>query len=288
MRAPMLRSLAGGLLALALALSSALLVPAPALAQGEPEFFDTPFADGQWNIGRRLDESQLRYCVDRREPDWQVAAAIADTIAAGLLLEPQRYVVESDVVLEDITRIYARMLEHCDVFMGFKLIPEGYPDWITLTRAYYETQYVYVTGNPAIHALSDLPAGKPIAATIGTAAHLQLISYVTAQPADRRWPAFPYGTNDQALEALLGGTVEVALVWAPSLWIKQRQDPAYAGLHVIDPAPLPPTRLGVGAVVLADQKFLRSAIDEAIAALGADGTFGKILASFDFPATTAP
>ena len=41
------------------------------------------------------------------------------------------------------------------------------------------------------------------------------------------------------------------------------------------------------AVVLADQKFLRSAIDEAIAALAADGTLGDILESFDFPATVA-
>ncbi len=96
------------------------------------------------------------------------------------------------------------------------------------------------------------------------------------------------GTNDAALEALHNGSVDVALVWAPSLWGKQKADPAYANLHVIDPNPLPPTVLGVGAVVLADQKFLRSAIDEAIAALTADGTIGQILESQNFPATAAP
>ena len=53
----------------------------------------------------------------------------------ALLLEPKRYVVESDIVVEDITKVYAIMLEHCDIHMGFKLIPEGYPNWVTLTPA---------------------------------------------------------------------------------------------------------------------------------------------------------
>ncbi len=87
---------------------------------------------------------------------------------------------------------------------------------------------------------------------------------------------------------LLNGTVDVALVWAPNLWAKQREDPAYAGLHVIDPTPLPPTALGVGALVLKENAFLRTAVDEAIAALVSDGTIGRIVKGFDFPAHTAP
>ena len=264
------------------------LTTGPTLAQGEPEFDDTPFAYGQWNIGRRLDVSQLRYCIDRRDPDWELAGAIADAIAAGLLLEPKRYVVERDFVLEDITKLYALMLEHCDVHMGFKLIPQGYASWIALTRAYYDAQYVFVTADPALRALADLPPGRPIGATIGTTAHIRLISYLTALPADRRWPAYPMGNDDQTLDALRNGTVDVALVWAPSLWAKQHSDSSYAGLRVIDPNPLPATELGVGAVVLSDQTFLRNAIDEAIVALSADGTFARIFESFDFPATTPP
>jgi polar amino acid transport system substrate-binding protein len=261
------------------------LLPATVLA--EAEFEDVPFAPGQWNIGRRFDESQLRYCVDKRDSDWEVAGAIADAIAAGLLLEPVRHVVESEIVLEDITAIYKRMLEHCDIYMGFKLIPEGYAPWISVTRAYYETQYVYVAADPNLNSLADLPPGRPLGATIGTTAHIRLISYLTALPAEKRWQTFPMGSNELALESLLNGSVDVALVWAPSLWGKQQADPAYANLHIIDPAPLPVTEVGVGGVVLADQKFLRSAIDEAIAALSADGTFGAILESYGFPATPA-
>lgn len=285
---PVFTRLVAALPALLIAALLAALSPMPVPAQQEPEFFETPFAPGQWNIGRRLDESKLRYCIDKRDPDWQVAGEIADAVAGALLLEPERYVVESEIVIEDITKVYAIMLEHCDLHMGFKLIPEGYPNWLVLTRAYYETQYVFVTTKPDIHALADLPAGRPIGATIGTSAHIRLVAYLTALPAEKRWPVFPFGTNDVTLEALRNGTVDVALVWAPSFWAKQRSDPAYAGMHVIAPTPLPPTAMGVGGILLAEQKFLRTAIDEAIAALTADGTIAGILEKYDFPATAAP
>ncbi|MCC6303580.1 MAG: transporter substrate-binding domain-containing protein [Rhodobacteraceae bacterium] len=259
----------------------------PAAAQ-EPEFYDVPYAYEQWIYGRRLDESQLRYCVDRRDPDWEVAGAIADAIAQALLLEPQRHVVETEIVVEDITRVYGVMLEHCDVHMGFKLIPEGYGDWAALTRAYYETGYVFVTTNPDLKSLADLAPGRPIGATGGTSAHIRLMAYLLAQSPDRRWPVYPMGTNDLALDSLLRGTVAVALVWAPSLWARQRADPALAALREIDPRPLPPTRMGVGALILANETFLRAAIDEAIGALAADGTIAGILDGYHFPAKAAP
>lgn len=271
----------------------ALLALLPALAAGrlaaqEPEFFDRPYAPGQWTYGRRLDESQLRYCVDQRDPAWEVDAAIADAIAQGLLLEPQRHMVESNVIVEDLTKVYEVMLKNCDLHMGFKLIPEGYPPWVTLTRAYYDAQYVFVTKDSELGALSDLAPARPIGATLGTMAHLRLVSYVSALPRDRRWPVYPMGRNEQALAALIEGTIDVALVWAPSLWAMQRADPAYAGLRVIDPDPLPPTDLGVGALLLSDETFLRTAIDEAIAALVADGTIAHILDARGFPAVARP
>ena len=280
--------IAGQLLASALAVPVAAFAPGSVAAQQEPEFYDQPYAPGQWTYGRRLDESLLRYCVDRRDPDWEVAGAIADAIAAGLLLEPQRYVVESNVIIEDITNVYGVMLEHCDVHMGFKLIPGGYADWVTLTRPYYESEYVYVTADPDIHALADVAPARPIGATLGSQAHLRLVSYLTALPSEERWPMYPMGTNDVALESLLNGTVDVALVWAPSLWAKQREEPAYADLRVIDPDPLPPTTLGVGALMLSDETFLRAALDEAIAALTEDGTIAGIIESYGFPATAEP
>lgn len=275
--------LAGLLLAFALALPVpvAVLLPTPASAQ-EAEFDDIPYAPEQWILGRRLNESQFRYCVDHRDPDWEVAGAIADAIAGALLLQPVRYEVETRIIAEDITRVYAIMLEHCDLHMGFKLIPAIYPPWITLTRSYYEAEYVFVAADPNLHSLAELAPGRAIGATGGTMAHIQLVRYLTTVPAASRWPTYPYGTSDLALTSLLNGTVSVALVWAPDLWAKQRADPAYANFHVIDPSPLQPTGYGVSALMLSDETFLRTAVDEAIAALSADGTIASILEQYGF------
>ena len=270
-----------------LLLALTIMLPVPARAE-EPEFYIKPSAPEQWTIGRRLDESQLRYCVDPRDPDWEVAAAIADAVAAALLLEPMRHVVESSYVTEDITKVYAILLEHCDFHMGFKLIPGGYSDWAMLTRAYYEADYVFVTTDPQVNSLGDLASTRPIGATLGTAAHIRLVSYLTAISAEDRWPTYPMGTNDIALASLLKGTVDAALVWAPTLWGKQRSDPAYASIRIINAAPLPETTLGVGALLLSDQTFLRTAFDEAVGALIADGTIASILEEYGFPAVARP
>ena len=254
----------------------------------DPEFFDVPFANNQWNIGRRVDESQLRYCIDRRNPDWELAAEIVDAVAGALLLEPHRYEVESDFINEHITKIYAIMLEHCDILMGFKLIPGGYDNWLTITRSYYQAEYVFVTADPDVLTLANLAPTRAIGPIMGTAAHVRLISYIKTLPTEDRWPIYPIGTSELLFKSLLNGTIDVALVWAPTFWATQLQDPVYADLHVIDPTPLPPTSHGVGALMLADKIFLRTAFDEAINALIADGTIAGIIEKFNFPGTVSP
>lgn len=274
---------------LVLAAAVAALAPSPVAAQMEPEFYDDlPYAPGEWNIGRRMDESQFRYCVDPRDPAWQMDGEIADAIAHALLLQPQRYVTPSEFEVEDLTRLYAILLEHCDVYMGFKLIPGGYPGWVTLTRPYTEVGYVFVTAKPDIRALADLPPGRPIAGTGGTTAYIRLASYNFALPSAQRWPIFPYGTDQLALDALLAGTVDIALVWEPSFRAAQQENPAFAPFRVVAPAPLPPTTLGVGALLLKPNTFLRAAIDQAIAALMADGTIPAILSKHKYAAPGRP
>ena len=277
--------LTSSLLAVALTVLVAVLSPGGSVSAEDPEFFDVPFANNQWNIGRRVDESQLRYCIDRRNPDWELAAEIVDAVAGALLLQPQRYEVESDFVSEHITKIYAILLEHCDIHMGFKLIPGGYDNWIILTRSYYQAEYVFVTADPDVLALANLAPTRAIGPMMGTSAHIRLVSYIKALPAEDRWPIYPMGTSELLFKSLLNGKIDVGLVWAPTFWAKQLQDPVYAKLHVIDPTPLPPTILGVGALMLADKMFLRTAFDEAITALIEDGTIAGILEKFNFPAT---
>jgi polar amino acid transport system substrate-binding protein len=93
-------------------------------------------------------------------------------------------------------------------------------------------------------------------------------------------------SDEAALRAVLRGTTGAALVWAPSLWGLQASDGGFAKLRVIAPAPLPVSTADVGAAMLANETFLRSNIDRAIAALTADGTVSAILSSSKFPATS--
>jgi polar amino acid transport system substrate-binding protein len=280
--------LTGTLFALAASFLVTLISPGGVVLAADPEFFDVPFANNQWNIGRRVDDSKLRYCIDRRNPDWELAAEIVDAVAGALLLEPQRYIVKSEIVGEDLTKTYALLLEHCDILMGFKLIPGTYADWITLTRPYYHAKYTYVTADPDLLTLATLAPTRAIGPIMGTSAHIRLVSYVKALPAEARWPIYPMGTSELMLESLLNGTIDVGLIWAPTFWAKHPQDPAYAALHVIDSTPLPATTLGVGALLLSDKVFLRTAFDMAVTSLIEDGTITDIIDKFNFPATVNP
>jgi polar amino acid transport system substrate-binding protein len=167
------------------------------------------------------------------------------------------------------------------------LISDAYPQWLAITRPYYRTSYVLATADAGLQSLADLPKSKAIGATIGTTADLRLIQYLQALPAEQRWSRFPMGSDELALGALVRGTVGVALVWGPSFWALQKSDPAFAGLRLISTKPLPESAVSVGAILLANETFLRSSVDDAIASLTADGSIQAILERAKFPAAPA-
>jgi polar amino acid transport system substrate-binding protein len=253
------------------------LMPAVALAQ-------TPYVQDEWKYGRRQDGASLHYCVDERDPDLPVAAKIGEAIAGALLLEPKQHAVGEDWAGEEIDQVYQVLLETCDVFLGFKLIADAYPDWLTITRGYYRGSYVFVTADANWKSLADVPVSRVVGGTIGTSADIRLMQYLTAlKPAERR-PHYPVASDEAGLREVTSGKLAAALVWAPSFWALQKSDPAFARLRIIAPRPLPVSSLDVGAVMLARETFLRANLDQAIAALTADGTIEAILKGFGFPA----
>ena len=69
---------------------------------------------------------------------------------------------------------------------------------------------------------------------------------------------------------------------------KRQNDVSIAtGLRLISLKPLPDSAVSVGAILLANETFLRSSVDDAIASLVADGSIGTILERAKFPATPA-
>ncbi|HET6196304.1 MAG TPA: transporter substrate-binding domain-containing protein [Acetobacteraceae bacterium] len=254
---------------------------------------DTPFVVDQWRFGTHETNAALRYCIDRRDPDWTIARRVAASVAEALLLQGREYQIgadpkTTDMSGEDLDDTYRMLIQHCDVFFGFKLVPDAYPDWVTITRPYYRGSYVYVAADPAWKSLSDMPTARAIGATIGTAADLRLSQYLLALGGGKGWDKYPMASDEAALRAVLDGTAGAALVWGPALWALRRTDPAMAGLHEMAPAPLPRSTADVGAILLRNQSFLRTSIDHAIAALTADGTIAGILADEKFPAIPVP
>lgn len=248
---------------------------------------DTPYVPDESRFGRHQSGATLSYCLDARDPDLPVARRIGEAIAAALLLQGKPHEI-GQIVGEDLDNLYRVFLETCDVFLGFKLIPDGYPSWLVVTRPYYRTSYVVVTADRQWQALADMPPSLAIGSTIGTSADLRLIQYLEALPAERRWSRFPMGSDELALRALQRGSVGAALVWGPSLWALRAGDPALAGLRELAPRPLPVSTADVGATLLARETFLRASVDQAIAALTADGTIQAILDAEKFPASAVP
>ena len=276
-RATQARATARGRTTRAAAAVLAWLIPALALAQ-------TPFVQDEWKFGRRQDGATLHYCVDERDPDLPVARKIGEAIAGALLLQPKEHAVGEDWSGEDIEQIYQVLLETCDVFLGFKLIPDAYPDWLTITRGYYRAAYVFVTTDANWRSLADVPLARVIGGTIGTSADMRLMQYLTALKPAARWAHYPVASDEAALRDVIDGKLAAALVWAPSFWALRKSDPAFAKLRIIAPRPLPDSSQDVGAVMLTRETFLRTNLDQAIAALTADGTIEVILKGFGFPA----
>jgi hypothetical protein len=185
---------------------------------------------------------------------------------------------------EDIDNLYRVFLETCDIYLGFKAIADAYPPWLAVTRPYYRTSYIMVTANAAWTSLADMPRSQALGATIGTSADIRLVQYLQALAPGDRWSRFPMGSDELALRALMRNTIGAALVWAPSFWALRQSDASLAALRVISLKPLADSTVDVAATLLARESFLRSNIDQAIAALTADGSIQAILESEKFPA----
>jgi polar amino acid transport system substrate-binding protein len=244
----------------------------------------TPFVPDEWKYGKRQESSTLHYCVDARDPDLPVARKIGAAIATALLLQPKEHVIGENVVGETLDSLYEIFLGTCDVYLGFKLMPDAYPEWMKVTRAYYRASYVFAATDARWRSLADVPRSQAIGPTIGTSADLRLIQYLQALSPAERWSRFPMSTDEAALKALANGAVGAALVWGPSLWALQRNDAAFSSIRLLSPNPLPAASADVGAAVLANESFLRNSIDQAIASLTRDGTIQAILDSNRFTA----
>src|SRR4029077_339346 len=106
------------------------------------------------------------------DPDLPVARQIGAAIAGALLLTPKEHTIGETAVGDDIENLYRIFLESCDVFLGFKLIPEAYPEWMKLTRPYYRASYVFAVADAGWGPSARMPQAPAIRRARGTRAEL--------------------------------------------------------------------------------------------------------------------
>jgi len=240
---------------------------------------ELPFLRDENQFGRPDDAFSLSFCVDPRDPSWEVDKAIGEAIADALLLEAKPFIIENQSTESDETELYRHLLRDCRLYFGFKLIAQGYPDWLTVTRPLYETGYIFLAKSSAPQRLADIPPGGRIAATLGTSADLRLIQFNNSRPSERRWKRIPYTSDEAAINAVLADEADTALVWAPTFTRLRKTNADFDALKVVDPQPLTLPAMPVGALLLAQDTYLRVNVDRAITDLIADGAIDGILRS---------
>lgn len=228
-------------------------------------------------------------CVDEREPAHEVDAAIAAAIGDALLITIDLIDVDRVVVVEtEYDDLYVDLVDRCTAYLGFKLYPGTYPNWLTFTRPFYEARFVLLGRADAPARLDDLPAGAAIGVMQGTLGDVRFLNQNLARAPDARWRRIPLGTPQANLDALVEERVDAVLVWEPWWWALARDDARFAGLRVIDAPVVSEPWIGVGAALTGDRTYARSELDAALAALSTDGTIDAILGGFvGFPGRVA-
>lgn len=249
-----------------------------------------PDLPAQWFPNRTPSTPQapLTFCYDERIPGWEVDVAIAEELAASLLLEVEFVRVDRRFHSEmEFDLLYVDLVDRCTAYLGFKLFSDSYPEWATLTRPFYEGRFVLVGTEGDAGHLEDLPPGTPIGVTQGTMGDIQFLTYNNELPSDRRWRRLPLGEPRIALQALLDGRVDALIIWEPELYVAARENEEFSNLRVLEAPLISEPWIGVGAMLTVNRTFELTLLDEGLELISTDGTVARILAEYNYPARPA-
>ena len=236
---------------------------------------------------RWLEGDKVTFCIWSVSPTREIDRRVGEEIGGILLLEVEFYEFTNELPQADERfweQILIQLSETCDAVMGFALVTAIVPDWLTPTRSYYDGPFVLAVTNPAYGKLGDVPPGSRIGSLLYSTADLRLIEYGAVQPEAQRWKRLPFTDTARMLDLLRQGTIEGALVWAPSLG--QLADTKGIRAVPLDPVAAPATP--VGMVLLSHNLFLRGQLDLAITALIEDGVIDTILEEAGLVPVDAP
>ncbi len=274
----------------ALALVAQLAAPS-VLAQGDAA---VPAVPQDLLDFERRSGNQIVFCINDNSSLVEFDIAVAEVLADSILINAEFVrIIDVDPPLPfdyrftvNDTELFAVMNNECDVVMGFALPNTGQvPDWLTVTRPYFVTDFVLVTRNEAYQRLADLPEGAVVGTRIGTNADARWRPFTRSNDT---WLRRLYTNNGTLMAALSNGEIEGAIIWEPAVHMSVNADPAMIGGSPTPPywmAALPfdvaPVLFSIG--LQPNEQFLRSLLDETIEALVADGTIAELAARFGLP-----
>jgi polar amino acid transport system substrate-binding protein len=125
--------------------------------------------------------------------------------------------------------------------------------------------------------------GHSIAVLAGSVEALDIDKYRPSCPADKPMDVHILPTNNEIVEQLRKGTVQVAFLdWAPVADIVARNPGDFAiGSPVLTGEPPGEPRHRIGLMLRKDDTALKQALTDALRALEADGTYDRLLAKWN-------
>lgn len=235
----------------------------------------------------------VRFCYYPFGPTAELDVAMATAIADALLVEAETVPAFAaiqmsglDIIPMTADDVFLSLTNDCDAFMGFTLAPGAYPEWLSFSRPYVQSDFVAVTTNLDLASLDDLPAGEKIGTLLMSEIDSRLGSLMRATAERDRWRILPYPSTELLVQRLADGTVTVAAGWEPTL------------IPALKIAELDYRRIALGYVnipprvtavaFLAEDSYLQSALDDAIGALNELGELDIVIASVNFPGESPP
>lgn len=261
------------------ALAALSVLPAHAQGTVPPQLLDTTRPVG--NV--------IRFCLDTLSPGADFDRDVAQAVADAALLEAQFVEAPGGFPLDAagyLDELRLAMNNTCEVLPGISLQPGlAVPEWASVTRPYADVPFVLVVTNPAYRRLGDVPHDRRIGTAIGGVGERAVIAYMEAVRPEQRWTRLPYADPELMLRRLRDGTIDAMVLWQPVL---ARIAPDAPDLRIIPADPVPETSVPVGMLVTARDQFLRTLIDDTIAALAADGTLAALMEKHGYLGTPGP
>jgi hypothetical protein len=230
----------------------------------------------------------ISFCVDARQPGYELHRAIATEIGEALLLNVVLVEVERTVVTEaEFDHLYVDLIDRCTAYLGFKLYPGAYPNWLIFTRPLYDARFVVLAREGGAQRLEQLPPGTAVGVVQGSMGDIRFLTYNNSRRASDRWRRLPLGSPPIAMEALVKGTVDALVIWEP--WWEEliAQNPAYAEFRLLEAPIVSEPWIPVGAALVTDRGAVRFLIDQALAELQSSGAISQILNEYEFPGRPA-